>query len=117
MSDEYSKFTVKDLADYCNRLCEEEHGGAQVVVRFRDCGVQEAELSDCLFDNNHLCLAMENGLSWHLSDASPTLIEEIVSHHGREEEIEKGIVETYLEVGMDAEDKQRLIKEWINELL
>lgn len=117
MSGKYNKFSVKDLADYCNKLCEEGHGNAQVVVRFRDDGVEDAALSDCLFDNNHLCLSMDHDLSQHLSEASLTLIEEIVSRHDRNIEIERGLVETYMECEMDDEDKRYLVKQWIKDLL
>jgi hypothetical protein len=117
MSGKYSKFTVKDLADYCNKLCEEGHGNVQVVTRFRDDGVKDAELSDCLFDNNHLCLSMDHDLSWHLSDASSTLIENIVYGHRDTEEIESGIAEAYMACGMDNEVKRLLAKQWIEELL
>lgn len=107
--------TIKELAAYCNQLCEEGHGNEKVVLQLGE-GITKAEVDEVMYDDSKLVVKMGDNLSVLLSDAPSLLIQDIIYWRDDEVELKQTMANEYME-SMDNDEKALLVKQWVQDIL
>lgn len=106
---------VKELAAYCNQLCEEEHGNADVMLNLGE-GITKADAEDILYDEDKLVITMSDNIENLLSDTPSSVIYDILCRRDDSAEFEHEAAREYIE-NMDSDEKALLVKQWIQDIL
>lgn len=115
MSGKYNKFTVKDLADYCNKLCEEGHGSAKVYIKTEAerLEAEDFEVEQAVYDNDTLCIAPDTPIVPVSQASSEDLLQELryrEDWYAMTDDILKEIIPD-----MEDDEKLKLVKKLLNE--
>lgn len=111
--------TIKELAHYCNQLCEEGKGEKEVSVRF-NFNHEDMSVADYILDEDKLVITLDDNkedlCSSYCDDMTFSQMQDIISRHDDYCSIEEWCFASHCrDLGDD--EKAQLIKQWMNELL